>query len=217
LKPANISFEQAGAVGLAGLTALQGLQTGKVHAGQKVLINGASGGVGTFALQIAKAFDTEVTAVVSTRNVEIARTLGADHVIDYTKEDFTKGAQRYDVILDNVGTQPLSGFRHALKPKGICVMIGGGGPNDGGLIGPMARPIKTMLMSPFISQKMGMMLAEIRQDDLTKMSDLMQAGKVTPVIDRTYPLSQIREAMKYLEAGHARGKVILTVEQENKT
>src|SRR5437763_856165 len=151
------------------------------------------------------------------KNVKMVRSLGADHVIDYTKEDFTKGDKRYDVILDNVGTQPLSGFRRTLKPQGICVMIGGGGPNDGGLIGPMARPIKTMLMSPFISQKMGMMLAEIRQGDLTKMSELMQAGKVTPVNDRTYPLSQIREAMKYLEAGHARGKVILTVEQENKT
>jgi NADPH:quinone reductase-like Zn-dependent oxidoreductase len=218
LKPGNITFEQAAAVPIAALTALQGLRDkGHVQPGQKVLINGASGGVGTFAVQIAKSFGADVTGVCSTRNLEMVRSLGADHVIDYTKEDFTKGAQRYDVILDNVGTQPLSGFRHALKPKGICVMIGGGGPNDGGLIGPMARPIKTMLMSPFISQKMGMMLAEIRQDDLTKMSELMQAGKVTPVIDQTYPLSQIREAMKYLEAGHARGKVILTVEQENKT
>ena len=218
LKPANITFEQAAAVPIAALTALQGLRDkGHVQPGQKVLINGASGGVGTFAVQIAKSFGADVTGVCSTKNLDLVRSLGADQVIDYTKEDFTKGAQRYDVILDNVGTQPLSGFRHALQPKGICVMIGGGGPNDGGLIGPMARPIKTMLMSPFISQKMGMMLAEIRQDDLTKMSELMQAGKVTPVIDRTYPLSQIREAMKYLEAGHARGKVILTVEEENKT
>src|SRR6266478_2954693 len=218
LKPANLTFEQAASVNIAGITALQALRDkGKIQQGQKVLINGASGGVGTFAVQIAKSYGADVTGVCSTRNLDLVRSLGADHVIDYTKEDFTKGDERYDVILDNVGTQPLSGFRHALQPKGICVMIGGGGPNDGGLIGPMARPIKTMLMSPFISQKMGMMLAEIRQDDLTKMSELMQAGKVTPVIDRTYPLSQIREAMKYLEAGHARGKVILTVEQENKT
>src|SRR6266699_2797955 len=218
LKPANLTFEQAASVPIAAITALQGLRDkGHIQPGQKVLINGASGGVGTFAVQIAKSFGADVTGVCSTKNLDLVRSLGADQVIDYTKEDFTKGAQRYDVILDNVGTQPLSGFRHALQPKGICVMIGGGGPNDGGLIGPMARPIKTMLMSPFISQKMGMMLAEIRQDDLTKMSELMQAGKVTPVIDRTYPLSQIREAMKYLEAGHARGKVILTVEQENKT
>ncbi len=218
LKPANLTFEQAAAVPVAGLTALQGLRDkGKVQPGQKVLINGASGGVGTFAVQIAKSFGADVTGVCSTRNLDMVRSLGADHVIDYTKEDFMKSTERYDVILDNVGTQPLLGFKRVLKPKGIYVLIGGGGPNDGRIVGPMARPIKTMLMSPFISQKMGMMLAEIRQDDLTKMSDLMQAGKVTPVIDRTYPLSQIREAMKYLEAGHARGKVILTVEQENKT
>ena len=218
LKPANITFEQAAAVPIAALTALQSLRdNGKVQPGQKVLINGASGGVGTFAVQIAKSFGAEVTGVCSGRNVEMVRSIGADHVIDYTKEDFTKGDERYDVILDNVGTQPLSGFRRALKPKGICVMIGGGGPNDGGLIGPLARPVKALLLSPFISQKMGMMMAEIRQEDLTIMRDLMEAGKVTPVVDRTYPLSQVREAMKYLEAGHARGKVILTMGQDDKT
>src|SRR5437588_979257 len=218
LKPANITFEQAASVNIAGITALQALRDkGKVEPGQKVLINGASGGVGTFAVQIAKSFGADVTGVCSTRNLDLVRSLGADHVIDYTKEDFAKGDERYDVILDNVGTQPLSGFRHALQPKGICVMIGGGGPNDGGLIGPMGRPIKTMLMSPFISQKMGMMLAEIRQKDLTVLGDLMQSGKVKPVIDRTYPLSQIAEAMRYLETGHARGKVIITVGQDNKT
>src|SRR4029077_6248148 len=218
LKPANISFEQAASINIAGITALQAVRDkGKVQPGQKVLINGASGGVGTFAVQIAKSFGADVTGVCSTRNLDMVRSLGADHVIDYTKEDFMKSTERYDVILDNVGTQPLLGFKRVLKPTGIYVLLGGGGRNDGRRVGPMARPIKTMLMSPFISQKMGMMLAEIRQDDLTKMSDLMQAGKVTPVIDRTYPLSQIREAMKYLEAGHARGKVILTVEQENKT
>src|SRR4030095_7598788 len=182
IKPANITFEQAASVNIAGITALQAVRDrGKVQPGQKVLINGASGGVGTFAVQIAKSYGADVTGVCSTRNIDLVRSLGADRVIDYTKEDFTKTAERYDVIVDNVGTQPLSGFRRALKPQGICVMIGGGGPNDGGLIGPMARPIKTMLMSPFIGQKMGMMLAEIRQDDLTKMSELMQAGKVTPV------------------------------------
>jgi len=158
-----------------------------------------------------------VTGVCSTRNLDLVRSLGADHVIDYTKEDFTKGDERYDVILDNVGTQPLSGFRHALQPKGICVMIGGGGPNDGGLIGPMGRPIVALLMSPFISQKMGMMMAELNKEDLTILGDLMQSGKVKPVIDRTYPLSQIAEAMRYLEAGHARGKVIITVGQDNKS
>ena len=218
LKPANITFEQAAAVPIAALTALQGLRdTGKVQSGQKVLINGASGGVGTFAVQIAKSFGTEVTGVCSTKNLDLVRSLGADHVIDYTKEDFTKKDERYDVILDNVGNQPLSGFRRALTPKGICVMIGGGGPNDGRWIGPMARPLKALLLSPFVSQKMSMMLAEIRQEDLTIMRDLMEAGKVTPVIDRTYPLSQIAEAMRYLEQGHARGKVVLTIGQDNKT
>ncbi|MDQ6765264.1 MAG: NAD(P)-dependent alcohol dehydrogenase [Verrucomicrobiota bacterium] len=210
LKPTNISFEQAAAVPIAGLTALQGLRDkGHVGPGQRVLINGASGGVGTFAVQIAKSLGAEVTGVCSTRNLELVHSLGADHVIDYTKEDFTKGNERYDVILDNVGNQPLSGFRHTLKPKGICVMIGGGGPNDGGLIGPMGRPVKALLMSPFVSQKMSMFMAELTGADLTAMADLMQSGKVTPVIDKTYPLSLIADAIRYLEAGHARGKVVV--------
>jgi NADPH:quinone reductase-like Zn-dependent oxidoreductase len=212
LKPAKITFEQAAAVPIAAITALQGLRDkGKIRAGQKVLINGASGGVGTFAVQIAKSFGAEVTGVCSTRNLDLVRSLGADHVIDYTKEDFTKGEQRYDLILDNVGTQPLSGFRHALQPKGICVMIGGGGPNDGGLIGPLGRPVRALLLSPFISQKMSMMIAELNKKDLTILGELIQSGKVTPVIDRTYPLSQIAEAIRYLEQGHARGKVIISV------
>jgi NADPH:quinone reductase-like Zn-dependent oxidoreductase len=218
LKPANLTFEQAASVPIAAITALQGLRDkGKIQPGQKVLINGASGGVGTFAVQIAKSFGAEVTGVCSTRNLDLVRSLGADHVIDYTKEDFTKDDQRYDLILDNVGTQPLSGFRRALQPNGICVMIGGGGPNDGGLIGPMGRPIKALLMSPFITQKMDMMMAELNKKDLTVLGDLMQSGKVTPVIDRTYPLSQIREAIRYLEQGHARGKVIITMAPDNKT
>jgi NADPH:quinone reductase-like Zn-dependent oxidoreductase len=213
LKPANITFEQAASVPIAAITALQGLRDkGKIQPGQKVLINGASGGVGTFAVQIAKSFGADVTGVCSTRNLDMVRSLGADRVIDYTKEDFTKNGQRYDLILDNVGTQPLSGFRRALQPKGICVMIGGGGPNDGGLIGPLGRPVKALLLSPFISQKMGMLMAELNKKDLTILADLMQSGKVTPVIDRTYPLSQIAEAIRYLEQGHARGKVIITVE-----
>ncbi len=213
LKPANVTFAEGAAVPIAALTALQGLRDyGKVQPGQKVLINGASGGVGTFAVQIAKNLGAEVTGVCSTRNVELVQSLGADHVIDYTKEDFTKGSERYDVILDNVGTQPLSGFRRVLKPNGILVMIGGGGPGDGKWVGAMARPVKTKLLSPFVSQKMGMMLAEIRQEDLATMADLMQSGKVKPVVDRTYPLDRIREAMTYLEQGHARGKVIITVE-----
>jgi NADPH:quinone reductase-like Zn-dependent oxidoreductase len=218
LKPASVTFEQAASVPVAALTALQGLRDkGKVQPGQKVLINGASGGVGTFAVQIAKTFGADVTGVCSGRNVDLVRSLGADHVIDYTKEDFSKSDERYDVILDNVGTQPLSKFRRVLKPNGICVMIGGGGPNEGKWIGPMSRPIKAMLISPFISQKMGMMMAQGNKDDLNILADLMQSGKVTPVIDRTYPLSEIREAVRYLEAGHARGKVIITVAQDHNT
>jgi NADPH:quinone reductase-like Zn-dependent oxidoreductase len=213
LKPANITFEQAATVPIAAITALQGLRDkGHVQPGQKVLINGASGGVGTFAVQLAKSYGADVTGVCSTRNLELVRSLGADHVIDYTKEDFYKNGQRYDVILDNVGTQSLSQFRRALNPKGTCVMIGGGGPNDGRFIGPMGRPIKALIVSPFVSQKFGMLLAQLNHDDLAYLGDLMQSGKVTPVIDRTYRLDQMPEAIRYLEQGHARGKVILTVE-----
>ncbi len=212
LKPANLTFEQAASVPVAAVTAIQGLRDhGKVQPGQKVLINGASGGVGTFAVQIAKMFGADVTGVCSTRNLDLVRSLGADHVIDYTKEDFTKGDGRYDVILDNVGNQPLSGFRRVLTPNGICVMIGGGGPNDGGLFGPMARPIKALVLSPFMSQKMGMFMADVTKGELTTLSDLIEAGKLTPVIDRTYALSQTADAIRYLEEGHARGKVVITV------
>ena len=213
LKPANITFEQAAAVNIAGITALQALRDkGKVQSGQKVLINGASGGVGTFAVQIAKSLGADVTGVCSTRNVDLVRSLGADRVIDYTKEDFTKTGQRYDVILDNVGNQPLLRFRRALIPKGKYVMIGGGGPNDQGLIGPLFRPIKAMLLSPFVSQEMGMFMADTNQKDLAVLADLMQSGKVKPVIDRTYKLSEVPAAIAYLEQGHARGKVVITVE-----
>src|SRR5213076_2017528 len=167
LKPASMSFEDAASVNIAGITALQALRDkGKVQPGQKVLINGASGGVGTFAVQIAKSLGADVTGVCSTRNFDLVRSLGADHVIDYTKEDFTKSGQRYDVILDNVGTQPLLSFRRVLIPKGKYVMIGGGGPNDQGLIGPLFRPIKAMLLSPFVSQEMGMFMADTNQKDL---------------------------------------------------
>ncbi|MDQ6809392.1 MAG: NAD(P)-dependent alcohol dehydrogenase [Verrucomicrobiota bacterium] len=212
LKPTNVTFQQAASVPIAGVTALQGLRDrGHVQAGQKVLINGASGGVGTFAVQIAKSLGAEVTGICSTRNLELVRSLGADHVIDYTKEDFTKGEERYDVILDNVGNQPLAGFRRALTPHGICVMIGGGGPNDGGLIGPMGRPIEALLLSPFTSQRIGMFMAEITKPALTTLAELIQTGKVTPVIDKTYPLTQIADAIRYLEEGHARGKVVIAV------
>ena len=215
LKPANVTFEEAAGVQVAGCTALQALRdSGKVEPGQKVLINGASGGVGTFAVQIAKSFGAHVTGVCSTRNVELVRSLGADQVIDYTKEDFTKSDERFDVIIDNVGTQPLSGFRAVLQPKGIYIMIGAGGPHEGGLIGPMGRLMQATVMSPFISQKMGMMMAKVSQGDLKTLADLMQAGKVTTVIDRTYPLSEIREAVRYLETGRARGKVIVTIAED---
>jgi len=213
LKPANITFEQAASVQIAGLTALQGLRDkAKIQPGQKVLINGASGGVGTFAVQIAKSFGADVTGVCSTRNLDMVRSLGADHVIDYTKEDFTKGEQRYDAILDNVPNHSLSECRRILTPNGRYVMIGGGGPNDQGVVGVMFRPIKAMLLSPFISQEMGMMMAKLDKNDLTILADLMQSGKVTPVIDRRYKLSEVPDAIRYLEEGHARGKVVITLE-----
>jgi NADPH:quinone reductase-like Zn-dependent oxidoreductase len=213
LKPANLTFEQAASVNIAGITALQALRDkGKIQAGQKVLINGASGGVGTFAVQIAKSFGAEVTGVCSTRNVDLVRSLGADHVIDYTKEDFAKGDQRYDAILDNVPNHSLSECRRILNPNGKYVMIGGGGPNDSRWIGPFGRVINTMVLSPFVSQKMGMMMADVSQKDLAILADLMQSGKVKPVIDRTYKLSEVPAAIAYLEQGHARGKVVITVE-----
>ena len=213
LKPANLTFEQAASVNIAGITALQALRDkGKVQQGQKVLINGASGGVGTFAVQIAKSFGADVTGVCSTRNVDLVRSLGADHVIDYTKEDFAKGEQRYDAILDNVPNHSLSECRRILTPNGKYVMIGGGGPNDSRWIGPFGRVIKTLVMSPFMSQKMGMMMADANHDDLTILADMMQSGKVKPVIDRTYKLSEVPAAIAYLEEGHARGKVVITVE-----
>ena len=213
LKPANLTFEQAASIPVAGITAFQALRdNGKVQPGQKVLINGASGGVGTFAVQIAKTFGAEVTGVCSGRNADLVRSLGADHVIDYTKEDFTKGGERYDLILDNVGNQPLSGFRRVLNPNGKYVMIGGGGVKDDPWFGALVRPIKAMLMlKPFVTQEMGMMLADMNRKDLTLFADLIQTGKVKPVIDKTYTFSQLPEAMRYLEEGHARGKVVVTV------
>jgi NADPH:quinone reductase-like Zn-dependent oxidoreductase len=213
LKPANITFEEAASVNIAGITALQGLRDkGKVQPGQKVLINGASGGVGTFAVQIAKSFGADVTGVCSTRNVDLVRSLGADHVIDYTKEDFAKGEQHYDVILDNVPNHSLSECRRILNPNGKYVLIGGGGPNDSRWVGPFGRVIKTMLLSPFMSQKMGMMMADANHNDLTVLADMMQSGKLKPVLDRTYKLSEVPAAIAYLEEGHARGKVVITVE-----
>jgi NADPH:quinone reductase-like Zn-dependent oxidoreductase len=210
LKPANISFEQAAAVPIAAVTALQGLRDkGGIKPGQKVLINGASGGVGTFAVQIAKHFGAEVTGVCSTRNVDMVRSLGADRVIDYTHEDFAQGAERYDLILDNVGNRSLSDLRRVLQPKGTLVIVGA---QKGDWIGPMLGVIKAAIVAPFVEQKMGFFIARLDHDDMKLLGELMQAGKVTPVIDRRYPLNEAAKAMEYLEAGRARGKVIVSVQ-----
>ena len=214
LKPANMTFEQAAAVPVAAITALQGLRDkGKIQAGQKVLVNGASGGVGTFAVQIAKSFGTEVTGVCSTRNVDLVRSIGADHVIDYTKEDFTKTDQRYDLIFDLVGNHSFSERRRVLNPNGICVMagVGGAGWHDGmGM--RLAGELNSLAWSRFTSQKFVAYIAAFNKADMTILADLMQSGKITPVIDRTYKLSELPAALAYLEQGHARGKVVITVE-----
>jgi NADPH:quinone reductase-like Zn-dependent oxidoreductase len=205
LKPASLSFEQAAAVPTAGLTALQGLRdVGKVQPGQKVLINGASGGVGTFAVQIAKAFGAEVTGVCSTRNVEMVRSLGADHVVDYTQEDFTRSGQRYDLILDNAASRSFGDLRRALTPQGLIL------PNSGH--GGMTYVIKSFALAPFMHQQGKMYVAQSNSADMEALTELIEAGKVKPVIDRTYALREARQAFRYLEEEHARGKVVLTVE-----
>src|SRR5213594_4351157 len=214
LKPANVTFEQAGSVAIAGLTALQGLRDkGHIQAGQKILINGASGGVGTFAVQIAKAFSADVTGVCSTRNVDLVKSLGADRVIDYTKEDFTKTDQRYDVILDNVANRSFSERRNILKPNGICVLAGIGGAGfHPGMWGRVLGNFATVFKSKFTSQKFVTYIAKLTKDDLNVLLDLMQSGKVSSVIDRTYKISETQAAVRYLEEGHARGKVVITIE-----
>ena len=215
LKPANVTFEQAASVPVAAITALQGLRDGgKVQPGQKVLINGASGGVGTFAVQIAKSFGADVTGVCSTRNVDMVGKIGANQVIDYTKEDFTRSGQRYDVVLDNVANHSLLESRRVLNPGGRYVLIGGGGVENR-WVGTLPRPLKALVLSRFVTQDMGMLLADISQQDLNALRDLMQSGKVTPVIDRTYTFNQIPEALRYLEEGHARGKVVISLEHIN--
>lgn len=211
LKPASVTFEQAASVPIAGITALQALRDkGQIHPGQKILINGASGGVGTFAVQIAKSLGAEVTGVCSTRNVALVQSLGADHVIDYTREDFTKGGERYDLIVDTVGNHPLLEYRRVLTPKGMFILIGA--PNEGRWLGGVSVMLKAMMLSPFVSQQFVPFLAELNQKDLTVLGDLMQAGKLTPVIDRRYKLSEVPAAIRYLEQGHARGKVVISVE-----
>ena len=214
MKSDNITFEQAGSVAVAGLTALQGLRDqGHIQAWQKVLVNGASGGVGTFAVQIAKAFGAEVTAVCSSRNVEQARLMGADHVIDYTKEDFTKADQQYDLLFDNVGNHSIAERRRVLTPKGICVLAGmGSAGKHEGQWSRLGGSLKAFVVSPFISQKFKFYIAKIVKADLIVLRDLMQQGKLKPVIDREYPMTQTAEALTYLEEGHARGKVVITTE-----
>ncbi|OLC44698.1 MAG: alcohol dehydrogenase [Acidobacteria bacterium 13_1_40CM_65_14] len=213
LKPANLTFEQAAAIPVAGLTALQGLRDkGRIQPGQKVLINGAAGGVGTFAVQIAKSFGAEVTAVCSTRNVDLVRSIGADHVIDYTRDDFTRSAQRYDLIFDCVGNRPLSACRRVMTPKGTFVAVGA--RPGGRWIGPLPHLLKVLVSSRFVSQNLVFFIASIGTDDLIVLKELIEANKVTPIIDRRYTLSEAPEAIRYLKEGHARGKVVLTVEHE---
>jgi NADPH:quinone reductase-like Zn-dependent oxidoreductase len=220
LKPSNVTFEQAAAVPVAGITALQGLRDkGRIGPGQKVLINGAAGGVGTFAVQIAKSLGADVTGVCSTRNVDMVRSIGADHVIDYTKEDFAQKGQRYDVILDNAGNRSFRDCRRVMVAKGILVSNGGGSlrENEGSWLGPVTGSIAPLVLSPFVSQKFVTFLASINKQDLVVLKELMEARKVTPVIDRCYTLSEVPEAIRYLEEGHARGKVVITVGHNNET
>lgn len=210
LKPTNMTFEQAASVPVAAITALQGLRDkGGIKPGQKVLINGASGGVGTFAVQIAKHFGAEVTGVCSTRNVELVRSLGADRVVDYTQEDFAKGPERYDIILDNVGNRSISDLRSVMQPNGRLVIVGG---PKGNWIGPLMGVIKAAVVQPFVDQQLGFFIARLNHDDMTFLGELMQTGKMTPVIDRRYALGEAAKAMEYLEAGRARGKVIVSLE-----
>ncbi len=219
IKPPNVSFEQAASLPLAGLTALQGLREGNIQPGQKVLINGATGGVGTFAVQIAKSLGAEVTAVCSTRNVDLVRSIGADHVIDYTNEDFTKSDQRYDVIFDNVANHSFAERRRALNPKGICVLagMGGAGVKEGQALGRIASNLFIARgLSSFINQKFAQYMTKVSKPDLILLGELIQAGKVRPVIERTYKLNDAPEAFRQLDAGHARGKLVITVGEESR-
>ncbi len=209
-KPPNLTFEEAAAVPVAAITALQAVRDkGGVRAGQNVLVNGASGGVGTFAVQIAKWLGAEVTGVQSTRNLALVRSLGADHVVDYTKEDFTKGTQRYDVIIDNVGNHKLSDLLRVLTPNGKYVMVGG---PSGRWIAPFPRVIAMMVKARFVDQELLFFISDLNQKDMMTLHDLLQSGKVKPVIDRRYPLSEAAKAIEYLETGRARGKVIITID-----
>jgi NADPH:quinone reductase-like Zn-dependent oxidoreductase len=209
-KPANVTFEQAAAVPIAAITALQGLRDkGQLQQGQKVLINGASGGVGTFAVQIAKALGAEVTAVCSTRNVETARSIGADHVIDYTQEDFTRSGERYDLLLDVAGSRSWSACRRVLASQATLVIVGG--PKKNRLFGPLGHVAKKYLAGLVSSRKVVFFIAQLNKPDLVVLRDLLEAGKMTPVVERRYELSDIAEAFRYMGEGHAQGKLVITV------
>jgi NADPH:quinone reductase-like Zn-dependent oxidoreductase len=206
-KPANVTFEQAASMPIAAITALEALRDkGKLEAGQKVLINGASGGVGTFAVQIAKSYGAEVTGVCSTRNVGMVRSLGADHVIDYKKEDYTDSGRQYDLIVDMVGNHGLLANRRVMSPAGTLVLVGGG---KGNWIGPMARPLTALVLSPFVGQEFVTLFAGLNKEDLALLADLMQTGEMTAVLDQTFPLTEVPDAIRYSEEGHARGKIII--------
>ncbi len=209
-KPADVTFEQAAAVPVAALTALQGLRDkGRIQPGQEVLINGASGGVGTFAVQIAKALGAEVTGVCSTRNVDLVRSIGADHVIDYTQEDFTRNGRRYHLMLDIAGSRPWSECRRVLNPQATLVMIGA--PKGNRLFGPLSHVVKMRLASLRGSQKAVLFIAKFNKPDMAVLQELLEAGNMTPVVDRRYELSEIADAFRYMGEGHARGKIVLTV------
>jgi NADPH:quinone reductase-like Zn-dependent oxidoreductase len=209
-KPAGLTFEQAASVPVAAFTALQALRDkGRVRPGHKVLVNGASGGVGTFAVQLAKAFGAEVTGVCSTANAELVASIGADQVIDYTRADFTRARRRYDLVIDIAGNRTLAETRRVLVPDGV--LVGVGGPDKGRWIGPLGRSARMVLLSPAVSQRMTFFLARQRKADLAVLRELLEAGTITPVIDRTYALGEVAEAIRYLETGHARGKIAITV------
>jgi NADPH:quinone reductase-like Zn-dependent oxidoreductase len=209
-KPANLTFEQAAVLAISGMTALQAVRDhGRVEPGQEVLVIGASGGVGTYAVQIAKAFGANVTGVCSTAKVEMVRSIGADHVIDYTKEDFAEGEKRYDVILDIGGNSSLARLRRALTPEGTLVITGGEG--EGRWLGGTDRQLRATMLSPFVSQKLGTFINKENHEDMLALKELIEAGKLTPVIDRTYPLAEAPRAIRYLDEGHAKGKVVVTV------
>lgn len=209
-KTANLTFEQAAVVAISGLPALQGLRDhGRVEPGQDVLIIGASGGVGTYAVQLAKAFGAHATGVCSTTKVDVVRSIGADHVIDYTRDDFAEGEQRYDLILDIGGNSSLARLRRALTPRGTLVIVGG--ETGGRWLGGTDRQLRALMLSPFVGQKLGTFISKENHEDMLVLKELIESGQVTPVIDRTYPLSEVPEAIRYLEEGHARGKVVITV------